>query len=134
MVTKIIDTNIVIRFINKESGFDFILNQPEQVCVSIITLGELLFGAECSNQKDRNMQTYLDFCVDVGIVAIDALVCKHYGEIKAQLRRSGTPIPDNDAWIAACAMRHNLKLISGDKHFGYIKGLNWEFLPKNKTN
>lgn len=51
---------------------------------------------------------------------------RHYGEIKAQLRRKGNPIPENDIWIAATAMEHDPTVLTGDKHFEIIEVLKLE--------
>jgi tRNA(fMet)-specific endonuclease VapC len=46
-----------------------------------------------------------------------------YGQVKAELARLGTPIPDNDLWIAAVARQHNLPLATRDAHFTQVPGL-----------
>ena len=48
---------------------------------------------------------------------------KEYGRIKAELAVAGTPIPENDVWLAAQAMEHGLPLATCDAHFARIKGL-----------
>jgi tRNA(fMet)-specific endonuclease VapC len=40
------------------------------------------------------------------------------------LKSAGKPIPENDIWIAALSMQHNIPLVTSDSHFKYIKGLN----------
>jgi tRNA(fMet)-specific endonuclease VapC len=51
-----------------------------------------------------------------------------YGIIKSQLKKDGKPIPENDVWIAAIAMQHDLRLLTNDKHFDYVKTLKIEKL------
>ena len=46
-----------------------------------------------------------------------------YARIRHQLRVAGTPLPENDVWIAATAIEHSLPLASRDKHFNAVKGL-----------
>ena len=53
----------------------------------------------------------------------DLETAEFYALIVKQLREKGKPIPTNDIWIAASAMRHSLALISHDRHFEAIKGL-----------
>jgi len=48
---------------------------------------------------------------------------REYGRIKAELARAGTPIPENDMWIAAQAIEHGLPLATCDAHFSRISGL-----------
>jgi tRNA(fMet)-specific endonuclease VapC len=49
-----------------------------------------------------------------------------YGELKAVLRDRGTPIPENDLWIAAIARQHDTPLVTRDVHFDAIPGLRVE--------
>ena len=48
---------------------------------------------------------------------------EHYARLFVQLKRAGTPVPDNDLWIAALALEHDLQLITRDKHFTQIPQL-----------
>jgi predicted nucleic acid-binding protein len=57
------------------------------------------------------------------IVPYDYAVCEAYGQIKASLSK-GRTIADNDLWIAACAIRHSVPLVTHNrKHFDEIRGL-----------
>ncbi len=47
-----------------------------------------------------------------------------YAEIRLELKRAGTPIPANDAWIAALARQHTLPILSRDDHFDFVSGVN----------
>jgi tRNA(fMet)-specific endonuclease VapC len=42
------------------------------------------------------------------------------------LKEKGKPLPENDIWIAALAMQHNLTLITRDTHFDHVNGLDRE--------
>jgi predicted nucleic acid-binding protein len=46
-----------------------------------------------------------------------------YARLRAALRRSGRPIPANDAWIAALALQHRLPILSRDEHFDAVAGV-----------
>ena len=48
---------------------------------------------------------------------------EQYARLFVQLKRAGTPIPDNDLWIAALALEHDLMLITRDRHFQDIPQL-----------
>jgi len=48
---------------------------------------------------------------------------EQYARLFVQLKRAGTPVPDNDLWIAALALQHDLVLISRDRHFTFIPQL-----------
>jgi predicted nucleic acid-binding protein len=94
------------------------------IAVSFITVGELLFGArkrKWGAQKVAELQLRLRNAV---IVPYDLAVCEAYGTLKAGLYESGRPIEDNDLWIAACAVRHAIPLVSNNRgHFEGIPGL-----------
>lgn len=47
----------------------------------------------------------------------------HYARLSVQLKRAGTPIPDNDLWIGALCLQHDLTLITRDRHFRHIPQL-----------
>jgi tRNA(fMet)-specific endonuclease VapC len=48
---------------------------------------------------------------------------EQYAHLYVQLKRAGTPVPDNDLWIAALALEHELVLITRDRHFARIPQL-----------
>ncbi len=60
------------------------------------------------------------------VLVINDITCKHYGSIKASLKRNGKPIPENDIWISALAIQHNLTLATRDNHFKEVEGLKIE--------
>ena len=57
------------------------------------------------------------------VLGCDAHTARHYGQIKDDLRRKGQPIPENDIWIAAIALRHGLTLVTRDVHLSKIDAL-----------
>ena len=59
----------------------------------------------------------------VGVLQPGRETAEQYARVFVQLKRAGTPIPDNDLWIAALALEHNLLLITRDKHFQHIPQL-----------
>lgn len=47
----------------------------------------------------------------------------HYANTRHRLRLAGTPIPENDIWIAALALEHRQKILSNDRHFELVEGI-----------
>lgn len=47
----------------------------------------------------------------------------HYGRLKTALTRAGTPIPENDLWMAAVAIEHGWPVATRDAHFARVPGL-----------
>jgi predicted nucleic acid-binding protein len=97
------------------------------IAVTFITVGELYYGAikrAWSGKTILSLEQHLKAAV---IVPYDVEICKTYGRLRATLKtESGSDrVLQNDLWIAACALRHNLPLISNNrKHFEGIPGLN----------
>src|SRR3990170_5150595 len=103
--------------------------KPGQVGMSVITFGELLFGAEKSTSKAKALLVLKQLQQIVPIVDLDAESAQRYGAIRALLERAGTPIGSNDLWIAAQAIVKDLILATNNvREFKRIKGLkieNW---------
>ena len=94
------------------------------VAISFITVGELYYGAEKArggNDKRLRLETTLrNFLV----IPYDHEIAKTYGHIVAGKERSGRAISLGDAWIAACAVRHGLPLVTHNaKDFQGVKAL-----------
>lgn len=93
------------------------------------SVGELYFGAAKSGRPELNRTTIDRLVMEKEVLPCDSAVAREYGRLKAVLRRQGTPIPDNDTWIAAIALRNELILVSRDRHFEQIRELRVEAWP-----
>jgi predicted nucleic acid-binding protein len=94
------------------------------IAVSFITVGELYFGAKRKNWGESRTADLKDRLRTVTIVPYDEGVCRTYADIKADCESRGKTAGDNDLWIAACAIRHSIPLVSNNfKHFNGIPGL-----------
>lgn len=93
------------------------------IFVSVIVLGELHFGARKSSRVDENVKRLGDFARASNVLACDGMTASIYGDTKDALRRRGRPIPENDIWIAAVAIQHDLTLVSRESHFQYVENL-----------
>ena len=111
---KLLDTNVIIRYIKDEGNLDEIFEE-DNLYYSSITLGELLFGSECSQRKAENAAVYTNFCNELEEIKPDKFVAPYYGKIKAQLKTHGHPIPENDIWMPMCvsANVNNFLLANG---------------------
>ncbi len=123
----LLDTNIVIGLFKADSEIEQRLAGAAQVSLSVITLGELIYGAHRSLQRKKNLSRIHELAARTGVLGCDSETGRLYGEIKARLHDRGRPLPENDIWIAAIASRYRLMLATRDKkHFAEIEGLSWE--------
>ena len=96
----------------------------KRLSVSFVTVGELFFGAYKKKWSAARIAAMEDRLRSVLIVPYDEGVCRTYGEIRARLEERGTPLASNDVWIAACAIRHSIPLVSNNLgHFEKVPGL-----------
>ncbi len=128
MKQYLIDTNICIFYI--KGKFDlkkkFEKADPDNCFISEMTLAELRFGVENSEQKEKNQKALDDFLTGVKIVPIFHSL-DLYAKEKARLRKAGTPIDDFDILIGATSVTHNLIMVTNNTNeFKRIKGITLE--------
>ena len=122
----LLDTNVVIALFAADESVGRNLGQAAEVFVSATVLGELHFGARKSARAQTNIQRIDEFSASVSVLVCDEDTSRHYGQIKHALGLQGTPLPENDIWIAATAMQHGLTLVTRDAHFRHVLELSIE--------
>lgn len=127
-----LDTNICIYMIrNSHSAIVERIHQHmiDGLCISAITLSELMYGVENSSFPDRNRQALLQFLSIVEVLDFTQDVSIEYGRIRADLSKKGTPIGSMDMLIAAHALSEDLILVTNNtREFSRVRGLlleNW---------
>ena len=83
--------------------------------MSVITYGELIWGAEASSKVRENLKRLRAFARLVTPLDLPSDAAEHYGKIRAALQKKGTPIGPNDLWIAAHARAAGLILVSNNE-------------------
>lgn len=119
----LLDTNIIIALFAQEAAVLQQLQQAVGIVLPCIALGELYYGARKSGRVAANVQRIDDLAAQNHILNCDLETAQQYGIIREALRAKGKPLPENDMWIAALALQHNLVLVSRDAHFNEIAGL-----------
>jgi tRNA(fMet)-specific endonuclease VapC len=125
-----LDTNICI-YIQRQKPAHVLerfqaLNYGEAV-ISLITWGELLYGAAKSQQRERVLAALEDFSSLVPVLPMSPDCGKVYGEIRAGLERNGLTIGNNDLWIAAHAISAGVTLVTHNtREFYRVPGLKVE--------
>ena len=85
------------------------------LALSFITVGELYAWAAIHNWGTKRITDMEGYLKNYIIIPFDHEVAKKYGEIKSALTRQGTLVGSNDIWIAACARRHDMPLVTHNK-------------------
>lgn len=97
---------------------------PEAVSISIITLAELRYGAECSANPVANHEAIEGFVGGVNVLPVDEAVARTFATIKATLRRQGSLLEDFDLLLAATALVNGLTLVTNNvSHFARVADL-----------
>jgi tRNA(fMet)-specific endonuclease VapC len=122
----LLDTNIVIALFANEATVKTSLEQAHEVYVPSIVVGELCFGARKSGRIRDNLARIDEFVANNVVLECNTESARRYGEIKNALREKGRPIPENDIWIAAIALQHDLTLATRDMHFNEVEDLRIE--------
>ena len=87
--------------------------------VPTVVLGELRTGFRLGRDPDGNERELREFLSHpvVRILDVDDEASQHYADIVVELRRMGSPLPTNDIWIAAVAVREGAVVLTYDQHF-----------------
>lgn len=133
MATRyLLDTNICI-YIAKHNPpvvrERFVLHAASELAMSVITLGELRFGAEKSQARERALTAISQLEASIEVMPLSESAGEHYGQIRADLQRKGQSIGNNDLWLAAHARAEGWILVTNnEREFIRIEGLqveNW---------
>ena len=119
----VLDSNVVIALFDQESAVLEKIAAAEETIVPIPVIGELYYGAQRSRRARPNMERIDSLAQSHTIVPVDMDTARHYGMIKNQLRIKGTPIPNNDLWIAAVALQYGATVATRDSHFAAVESL-----------
>ena len=114
-----LDTSAYSNFRRGEPRVVEHLDRAEWVGVPSVVVGELRAGFQLGARADENfneLDEFLNHAV-VETLLVDMAVAHIYGEIFADLRRKGRPLPTNDIWIAAIAARAGATVLTFDEHF-----------------
>ena len=130
MIRYLLDTNICI-YIIKQHPKQVIEHLRTllvgDVAISAITLAELEYGAAKSSRPEQNREALIAFTAPLEVLPFDDDASLHYGEIRADLERSGMVIGAMDMLIAAHARSRSLKLVTNNsRDFQRIHSLDIE--------
>ena len=138
-VRYLLDTNICI-YIAKHNPPEvrerFARHAANELAMSVVTLGELRYGAEKSQQRERALASIETLSQLIAPAPLGEATAEHYGQIRAELQKLGLPIGNNDLWLAAQARTEGWILVTNnEREFVRVPGLqveNW-VVPATRT-
>lgn len=131
MLRYMLDTNIVIYTMKNRPPHvrDRFKTHDGRMCISAVTLGELIYGAERSAWPERNLADIQGLVARLDVAPFDERAAEHFGQVRAELYASGKPIGPYDMMIAGHARSMGLVLVTNnEREFGRVPGLrieNW---------
>ncbi|MFW3615509.1 type II toxin-antitoxin system tRNA(fMet)-specific endonuclease VapC [Billgrantia antri] len=129
MLKYMLDTNICIFTIKNRPALvrEAFRKHHLQMCISTITLMELIYGAEKSAAPEKNLEVVEGFAARLDVLNYDCEAAAHSGQLRAELAKSGTPIGPYDQMIAGHARSRGLILVTNNQRdFSRVPGLRLE--------
>ena len=123
MKPLLLDTNVLIKFLRGDKKIAKVVSTYEQILVPTVVIGEYKAGVAVETAVGHQQLSALEMFLDstaVKIVGVTEDVANAYARIFRVLKANGTPIPQNDLWIAACAITKGAVVYSLDTHFSNV--------------
>ncbi len=130
-MTYLIDTDIIIYSLKNHTQVveNFRRFANAQKSISVITYGELAYGARKSQHTEKNLAKVFRIGELFPVLPVSRTIIDTFASLKASLEKTGRGIDDMDLLIAATAITHNLVLVTNNsRHFARVSGLetvNW---------
>ena len=119
----ILDTNALSAAADREPAALEVVARAERLALPVIVLGEYRLGIAQSRHRASYEDWLQEWIATVIVLDIDEETTHSYAAIGMELKKKGKPIPANDLWIAALCRQYSLPLLSRDRHFDLVFGL-----------
>ena len=119
----ILDTKALSAWAEGLASVEASFRSADRIVIPSVVLGEYYFGIRQSRHLNRYEDWLRRYLPLSEIATVTQATADVYADIRLELKRLGTPIPPNDAWIAALARQHDLPIMSNDTHFDVVDGL-----------
>jgi tRNA(fMet)-specific endonuclease VapC len=117
-----LDTSVAIDVLADRA--ESLTSQPiTEFVLPVPVVGELRYGALNSRRADENVAEVERLAARCRILDITLATAEVYARLRLDLKKKGKPIPENDLWIAALCVEHQVKLAAVDSHFDAVDGL-----------
>lgn len=118
-----LDTNVAVHVLNGVPSAIQFLSGYGELCLPVPVVGELRYGALNSARSLPNLEKVEKLLLRCRPLLVDTSTAEVYARVRSDLKRKGTPIPENDVWIAAVCIQHDLPLATEDHHFSRVANL-----------
>lgn len=119
----ILDTNALSAIVDGRPEIRPHIEGAPIMAIPVVALGEYRFGVALSKRNAIYRQWLLDHLHEYRMLAITEETTHHYADVRVELKRDGKPIPPNDIWIAALSRQHRMPILSRDRHFDAVAGI-----------
>lgn len=119
----ILDTNALSAISEDDGGVIKILAGAQQLALPVVVIGEYRYGIAKSRHRAIYREWLDGLIADCLVLDVTERTTQHYASIAIELRERGKPIPANDLWIAALCRQYELPLLSQDRHFDAVSGI-----------
>jgi tRNA(fMet)-specific endonuclease VapC len=130
-MSYLIDTDIIIYSLKGNERVQKNLFEKKNIskAISVITYGELIFGAKKSKSREKNLATVFRIGELFPVIELTKGIVETFGEVKASLQKKGNTVDDFDLLIGSTSLFLNYTLVTNnEKHFSMIPDLrieNW---------
>ena len=118
-----LDTNRAIAVLNGSADASAVMARFHDIALPVPVIAELRYGALLSTRSEQNLagvERLVSRCRPLNATIATAEI---YARLRVALRRKGRPIPENDLWIAAICVEHDVPLWTDDAHFAAVDAL-----------
>ena len=119
----ILDTNALSAFADGDEGLRDRVAGARRLALPTVVLGEFRYGIARSRHRAAYTRWLAELSNAVEVLDVTDRTASVYADLRVALERAGRPIPANDAWIAALGLQHGLPVLTRDRHFDAVPGL-----------
>lgn len=123
----LLDSSAYLELMQGHEHVSRIVRGAEEVLLSAVVLGELLYGFRHGSRYERNVRGLRAFLDNpyVSLVPVGEITADRYSMIAASLRAKDRVLPTNVVWIAAHASETGAAVVSADGHYEHVDGIAW---------
>jgi len=118
-----LDTNALSAMAERDPALLEVLSVTEILTLPYIAMAEFHYGLLGSVKPEAGLALLGRLAEAIPVLFPDFATVGHYARISDELKRKGRTIPHNDLWLAALSLQHGLPILSRDKHFDFVNGI-----------